>query len=337
MSKRELIIVMVVVTGVLMMGCDSETTVAEAPRHQGPYLGQDPPGLEPRLYAPGLISTSLHDDGPPKFSPDGTEVYFRKWAVPHDIIGHMRQISGTWTAPAQFAVFGRYLVGAPCFKPDGSGAYFLSRRPRSGEGEPDDYNIWYADRTAAGWGDLTYLDEPVNTMDNDYIWSVASDGTMYLQGNYEGGQGGYDIWISEMVDGVHQAAVNAGPPLNTEHVESAPFVAPDESFIVFCSYGRDDVLGSIDLYVSFRDAEGGWGPGINLGPTVNSEQSDKFPALSPDGKYLFFVSGRGADRSYVQSGQTYDELMAINKGPGNGMGDDVYWVSAQVIENVRPD
>jgi hypothetical protein len=55
----------------------------------GEYLGQTPPGLEPVLFGEGLISTGLHDDGAPRFSPDGREVYFRKWGVPHDVIGFM--------------------------------------------------------------------------------------------------------------------------------------------------------------------------------------------------------------------------------------------------------
>jgi len=43
---------------------------------------------------------------------------------------------------------------------------------------------------------------------------------------------------------------------------------------------------------------------------VNSEYSDNRPYVSPDGKYLFFYSGR----------------------TGNG---DIYWVDAKVIERFR--
>ncbi|MCP3981836.1 MAG: hypothetical protein GY716_21240, partial [bacterium] len=72
-----------------------------------------------------------------------------------------------------------------------------------------------------------------------------------------------------------------------------------------------------------------------LGAAVNSPAADKFPTLSPDGKYLFFVSHRGADRSYVFSDLTYDQLMRRNLGPRNGEG-DVYWVSTEVIHRLRP-
>ena len=302
----------------------------------GEYLGQSPPGLEPMLFGEGLLSTGLHDDGAPRFSPDGREVYFRKWGVPHDVIGFM-QLDGTrWTAPALFREFGQYIVSVPIFETDGTGAYFLSRRPLESEGEPDDYNVWFADKGPDGWGPLTAVGPPLNTPENEYPYSIASSGTLYLQAKYEDTFGEYDIYYSRLIDGVHEQARNLGSPVNTEFSEGAPFVAPDESFLVYSAFGGPDSLGSIDLYVTFRMEDGTWTPGVNLGPDVNSADADKFPSLSPDGKYLFFVSHRGADRSYVFSEMTYDELMERNLGPRNGEG-DVYWVSAEVIHRLRPE
>jgi Tol biopolymer transport system component len=223
----------------------------------------------------------------------------------------------------------------PIFETDGTGAYFLSRRPLDGDGEPDDYNVWYADKHPDGWGPLTPIGPPLDTPDNEYPYSVSSSGTLYLQGKYEDTLGDFDIYYSRLVDGSHEQARNLGAPVNTEFSEGAPFVAPDEIFIVYSSYGEPDNHGSIDLYVTFRSDDGTWSPGINLGPEVNSSAADKFPSLSPDGNYLFFVSHRGADRSYVFSDMTYDELMQRNLGPRNGEG-DVYWVSAGVILRLRP-
>jgi len=301
----------------------------------GDYLGQSPPGLEPMLFAEGLISTGLHDDGAPRFSPDGREVYFRKWAVPHDIIGFMRREGDRWTAPTMFRPFGRYVVSVPIFKTDGTGAYFLSRRPIAGEGEPADYNVWFAEKGPSGWGPLTAVGPPLNTPDDEYPYSISDSGTLYLQGRYADTLGGFDVYCSRLLNGAHDPARNLGAPVNTEFSESAPFVARDESFIVYSSYGRPDSYRGIDLYVTFRKADGTWTPGVNLGPEVNSPAADKFPALSPDENYLFFVSDRGADRSYEFSDLSYADLMRRNLGPRNGEG-DVYWVSAEVIHRLEP-
>ncbi len=306
-----------------------------APILTGEYLGQTPPGLVPQLFAEGVISTALHDDGAPSFSPDGREVYFRKWAVPHDVMGFMRRDADRWTAPTLFREFGRYIVSVPIYKTDGTGAYFLSRRPLDGIGEPADYNVWYADKETAGWGELTALGPALNTPGNEFPHSISASGTLYLQGNYDDALGDYDIYTSRLIDGSYEAPQNLGAPVNTEFTEAAPSVAPDESFIVYTAAGGRESYGSTDLYVTFRSDDGAWTPGINLGLEVNSTVEDKFSALSPDGRYLFFVSHRNADRSYVFSDLTYDELMARNQGPTNGQG-SVYWVSTEVIDRVRP-
>src|SRR5687768_9274489 len=42
------------------------------------YLGQPPPGMEAKLFAPGLISTNRYEHSAPAFSPDGGVVL---WTV----------------------------------------------------------------------------------------------------------------------------------------------------------------------------------------------------------------------------------------------------------------
>ena len=45
---------------------------------KGPYLGQKPPGMEPEIFAPGIISTEKSEINS-VFSPDGNEFYFSRW------------------------------------------------------------------------------------------------------------------------------------------------------------------------------------------------------------------------------------------------------------------
>ncbi|MBE0655504.1 MAG: hypothetical protein IH594_17005, partial [Bacteroidales bacterium] len=56
------------------------TTVAQQSdfsKLRGPYLGQNPPGLTPEIFAPGIISTEQFEFGG-TFSPDGTEFFFTR-------------------------------------------------------------------------------------------------------------------------------------------------------------------------------------------------------------------------------------------------------------------
>ena len=42
----------------------------------GPYLGQTPPGLEPQIFAPDIITLPNRSEWTGSFTPDGQEFYF---------------------------------------------------------------------------------------------------------------------------------------------------------------------------------------------------------------------------------------------------------------------
>ena len=67
-----------------------------------------------------------------------------------------------------------------------------------------------------------------------------------------------------------------------------------------------------DIHVCFRNKDGSWTKPINLGKEVNSNFSETSPRITPDGKYLFFSR-------YIEDAAS-----------------DIYWVSTEVIENLRP-
>jgi hypothetical protein len=116
--------------------------------------------------------------------------------------------------------------------------------------------------------------------------------------------------VSRFADGRYQDPVNLGAPVNSELDESAPFIAPDQSYLLFVRMQAPENIGMVDLFVSFRSADGSWTPPRNLGPPVNSPSNEICPIVSPDGRYLFFNSFR------------------------NGNADN-YWMDAAVIEDVK--
>ena len=123
-----------------------------------------------------------------------------------------------------------------------------------------------------------------------------------------------------MGDGEFGAPVNMGRPVNSEHRESDSCVAPDGSYIVLTS-DRPGGHGNGDLYVSFRDpSSGAWGEPVNLGPQINTADTDYCPMITPDGRYLFF-SRRVSD--------------PIDSGWEGVIAGEVYWVDTTVIERLR--
>ena len=59
-------------------------------------------------------------------------------------------------------------------------------------------------------------------------------------------------------------------------------------------------------------------------------------AMTPDGDELFFMSSRTTTEAGLPlTGSTINELLGISAQPGQGSS-DIWWVSAEVIERMRP-
>lgn len=305
----------------------------------GPYLGQKPPGVQAELFAPGVISTGLHDDGGPAFSPDGREVFWRVYGNPHSIIAWMKQENGTWSKPRVASFSGRYDDGTVTFSPDGRKLFFTSRRPPDQEGEPKDEDIWYVERSESGWGTPKRLGAGVNSPVDEMLAAVVQGETVYFNRIVKpgGDPDDYQILRARLKSEKYTdpAPVNI-PAESPENLRILVAVAHDESYMVLSIRGRKDSLGAHDLYVSFRVGDDGWSEPRNLGKTVNSPSDDWLSSLSPDGKYLFFTSFRYEGEEHSRTPWTYEAWMRFNNGPLNGRGGDVYWVNTETIERLRP-
>jgi Tol biopolymer transport system component len=132
---------------------------------------------------------------------------------------------------------------------------------------------------------------------------------MYLSIFPEHGSPG-DIFRADPVEGGYSAPVRVGGGVSSKHSEHDPFIAPDESYLIFTS-DRPQGYGRGDLWIVYRNPEAGWSDPVNMGPRINTDAYEYCAMLSPDGKQLFFT--RNAD--------------------GNG---DIYRVDASVIEELRP-
>ncbi len=155
-----------------------------------------------------------------------------------------------------------------------------------------------------------HLGAEINSGEHQIYPTVTRDGTLYFQAKREGGYGGTDVYRSRLIDGVYTEPENLGPSINSEANEGDVLISPDESFLVVSVYGRDDSLGSGDLYVSFHNDDDSWTELQNMGEPINSEAIDFCPMLSPDGSYLFFSSARGEST-------------------------DIYWVDSATIHERR--
>ncbi len=278
----------------LLAGRGADTGPMRFPVLEGDYLGQKPPTDRAEIFAPGIVSSiwGLHSTA--VFSPDGNEVFWAPMVsrpggiyTETDLI-MMKRVGGRWTPP-EIAPFSGQGLGAdvPFFFPDGKRIYFLSRRPLPGEKVQGSEKIWYADRTASGWGEPQLLEGRVNEHNMHWEFSLGPDGTVYFAGNAPDSLGMNDIYRSRLVNGAYEEAKNVGRPISSAAVEDSPFISPDGSYLL--------ISRQYDLWISLKKEDGSWGEPVKLGPEVNSESIELCPIVTADGKYLFFLSQRDGE------------------------------------------
>jgi hypothetical protein len=187
-----------------------------------------------------------------------------------------------------------------------------------------DYDIWFVSKENGVWKNPTRLPETINSDQNEYYPSVTTNGTVYFTAERPDAKGKEDIYKSEFTNGSYQTPVSLGTGVNTKTYEYNAYVSPDESFIIFGSYGRKGSLGRGDLYISFRK-NGIWDNAIHLGNLVNSNQIDYCPFVSFDKKYFFFTSEKSTIQP-VYENLNMEKLKAILNDGSNGTS-KIYYLS----------
>jgi hypothetical protein len=246
----------------------------------GPYFGQKALASIPVSFAPGMIYGPLHT--PPVFTPDGEEAY---WSTQQGGIQVSRLENGFWTKPERMIFSDSMTNFTDAFiAPSGNRLFFLSTGKIPGSSLPSKENIWFVDRTAEGWGEPQPVSEEINV--HELHWQVSTNqaGDLYFTSRNPGQE---DIYVSRMVDGKYQTPEPVGAPVNTlDFHETTPLIAPDSSYLMFA---RTDVKTNgavIRLYITYPDGGGGW-----LEPRLLDQVPYGLcPLVSPDGKYLFFLS-----------------------------------------------
>jgi Tol biopolymer transport system component len=282
-----------------------------APR--APYAS-DKPLPEPVLF--GVPQPVGADDAAwhMTITPDGKTIYFLTGSgFEMEVVMETHFVDGSWSRPEVAPFSGFFRMESPSISPGGSRFFF--DKPHGAETD-----IWVMDKTETGWSEARDLGAPVNRQGfRQYGPSATADGNLYFSSNRDGRM---SIYCSRPVGGKYTEPEKLGDAVN-QYAALQPAIASDESFLIFCS-NRPGGQGGEDLHVSFRE-NGMWTPARNLGPKINSRAFDRRPVLSPDGKYLFFTSGRGFGDDPLEKRLTYPELQALLKSPLNGRG-NIYQV-----------
>lgn len=286
----------------VVLGC------AEGP---DPYLGQTPPGDVPVVFASGVVSLDDRFEQFLLYAPDGRSLTYgltnADWS--QFTLRTMAMQDGRWSEAFEAPFLGSDPSAlTSSLTADGRTVFFSSARPTY---PPVD--IWTSTvRDDGTWSEPVRVPEPVSSEGDEFEVVVSAGGTLYFSSTREGGLGDIDIYRARLVEDGYPAIENLGAPVNGPSGDDLPYIAPDESYLIFAS-DRPGGFGYRDLYVTFA-VDGVWSEPVNLGRPINSEAWDIYPSVSPDGKYLFFT--RRASWEATEDS-------------------DVYWVRADFLERLR--
>ena len=258
--------------------------------------------------APGIILTD-GTDCCAGFGSGGKLFVFQRYVNRRSYTFETEIKDGIWSQPELLPFSEKYQVGDCTFAPDGQTIFFQSNVKLEGlDPEGEGGNIYYVKKTDSGWTEPKHVGFEVNTKYHDSYPCVAADGTLYFFSRRPGGYGKSDMYYSRLINGKYTEPVNLGENFNTDDHEWDPFIAPDKSYLIFCSYKGS--LGSDDFFISFKKNDGSWSKPVHMGDEINSTASDNRPFVTYDGKYFFYTSQKSGNR-------------------------DIYWVSTKIFDRFK--
>ena len=218
----------------------------------------------------------------------------------------------------------------PAFTPDGKTLYFVRSSPT--------FNFWtlVVSRFEKNhWTTPEVLSISGQYRDADPF--ITSDGKKFyfISDRPKGAANearSLDIWFMDKVGNDWGPPQNVGAPINSPGQEWYPTIAQDGT--MYFGSDRAGGKGRTDIYRS-RLVDGKYAEPENLGEAVNTQFEEFEPYISPDQKYLIFMTqrpdGRGGSDLYI----SYQRNGAWTKAAN--MGDKINSSGSEYSPIVTPD
>lgn len=262
-----------------LKGLGVDTSAAQFPLLEGPFMGQKPPAKVPEEFLPGIVSGPYRAHGTVTFTPDGKEAYWSDMIPGSQTVFGLKLVGDRWIPQESI------MWKDPIFTPDGNRLIYISRKPLR-EGDPGGKeNYWTMVRTATGWSEPEPLSDVVNSLPIHWQCSVDNEDNLYFS-EFE-----QNMYCSKYRDGEYQKPINLTDLFGNETLTGhGPFISPKGDYLLFVHQDR--------LHVSFKRKDGTWTDRIDLGDDINGSTPCGSPRTAGNGKYLFFQSIQGDDRPW---------------------------------------
>ncbi|MBU0475694.1 MAG: hypothetical protein KKF62_16210 [Bacteroidetes bacterium] len=254
------------------------TTAQQSPllKKDGLYFGQKPPGKKAELFASKILTAEGHDS--PIISQD--ESWMLIGTMEHGAKFYKSTSSGLEPSvnPMNFIIPEENNYNGLEISYSENRVYFLVWKN-------NDENFYFIEKTKSGWTTPKPMSDEINSYRTHWQFSLAKNENFYFAS--EG-----TILVAIFDGKTHLKPAPLKLEDNSILKGSTPFIDPDESYLIY-SITSQETRKKSDLYISYKLQGDTWSMPVNLGYDINDENSlDLCPRISPNGKYLFFVSRR---------------------------------------------
>ena len=205
--------------------------------------------------------------------------------------------------------------GPASFSGDFKTMVFSQQRPSGVNRDFDPLGLYFAENVDGKWVNIREYE-----YNDDFAWlfspALSTDGkTLFFAANLQGGEGGFDLYISRLRGGSWSEPENLGPGVNTPRNELYPFIH-SSGRLYFSSDGHDNNVAGFDLFETTY-LDGKWTKAIKLQAPFNSLSDDYHIWFSEDLKSGYLTSNRGSSTKEIFTFQTdiptFDSPQPIKK------------------------
>jgi hypothetical protein len=186
----------------------------------------------------------------------------------------------------------------PTINSDAGMFIFSSKRKMRGINGVVDEDLYTSRKEGVSWTDAEPLPKPINSSYNEGSACITKDGrTIYFaRCECPNCHGNCDLFVSTFKEGQWSVPKSLGVQVNSSAWDSQPTLSPSEDTLYFAS-DRLGGFGLSDIWYTHKLKNGQWARAENMGPVVNTRESEVSPYFHPLYNVLYF-SSRGQLLNY---------------------------------------
>ena len=283
----------------------------------GTYLGQKQPEMTPEIFAPEILSVDKYPHGHLTFSKDGKTIYWSAYPKGKSnqtiFLSTFDEKNLSYPVRATFAAYSGN--GGPAISYDGKRLFFSAELSSISSASRKPFAICYVEQVEGRWSEPIIIESTIDTVMTKGQVSVSKNGNIYFSGRMFN-ERTPTIFICKYENGKYLKPEKLSGLITELPLLVDPWIDPDERFLLCSIPGESGLLMLTDIGISSKQSDGTWSKPIRIGGEVNTNYFERFPSLSPDGKFLFFI--RSTSERFV------------------GEGAHFYWVSTKYFEDLKP-